>query len=1329
SGSTLGNNIPAVTYENHLFDGWFDANNNQAATDTVITNDITFTARWTQTTVAITFVYQNGATPDRETRQVTPGSTISAFPVVAYENYNLIGWFDDPTAGDEVDINTAVNTDTIVYAHWALILCKKATELHVETCNVSGNGCNKGNRYANATQYSVGDPITFGAIASSNPVPGDAYDCDMNGNGNYGDYDETTGKYTERFYYMRNNGDNAVLVFFANFSNGVINNAAEHTYEIDTATGVADVFNQLPTGQVWSNAAIQFDGRNSRMLTLADVGAACGYAEGELIPGTSTLTSQCEFLAESTKFSTTTGAKSGIWMDAQYRYFGTDGFYISYQNKLSSKNGVRPAIEVPLIMVEDSYMISYDANGGTLSGQQYQSIVRGATITNMPTATMKDANDKDYIFDGWYDDPVNGNKIEAGDVPSGDLKLYAHYSKSIAQAVIANNPMTVDINETQQIVISNVAEIGEEFTFSMISGSEYASVASNGNITGLAAGTAQVQIHGTTSGYNVVVTANIAEPRHYFIVTFDTHGGDTIAEEHVTKNTAIGNQLPSSAGTISGYTFYKWYANYDSSTGVYSNPVDGNTVVTGDVEYHAMWIPDDAVAMDSAGNFYTAASSSGYAAALRNAIGTDSDGVPDGGTVTLLKDVGATSGNTLLICGDNPCPTNTGNPNRLTKSLILDLDGHTISMNGTSSNSKNVIKYYGVGTSTLEVRNGTVTTVGTSGAIDIESGSRMIIDDMEVHSTGTKQAVYNNGGTVIISDSNLSSLTNERATVHNKNGTMTIVSGNITSSGAYAVMNESGTMTIGVNDGVVDTSTPTITGKTYGIAAVDQYKYNLYDGTIKGETHSNGIATMINDYEATTEDDTNDEEIGQIDASSSITHITDGGYEVLYLSQQISQIQISFDAGNGGTASEDYRLINLGDTVGAPLPTATRPHYNFVGWFDSNDVELSADDRPSASTTYYAHWEAQSSDTIVNFNITSEAVQEYYDKVDTWNSDKTSLRTELKANFEAYHCKLAPTDSELDVSSDYAYKYVSDGSSGYCSTSVPYDTGVSGAVNVYLSDENTKAKGDQVYYTKSDSGRIYNMIPGQVYRWEDASDSQLYGYVKAETVAGKRFLTAGNMNNVRDLGGMEADPDGDGTIDGTIKYGLLIRGEKIGTDQTAANDLKAILGPNDYEYDLRSPDDSIPDYGSEYRLSTYSGLKDTKHYDIAYPSSNYTKTRSTIAEIMQEIVDGNSVYFHCRVGSDRTGTVAYLLEGLLGVDKKTRDEEYELTTFSGRSDRNRYYDHKGTNAKKYTFMTTSDDGGIGLTSNQDIYNWFMAGTANAAADELLIQAFRAAMLE
>ena len=54
-----------------------------------------------------------------------------------------------------------------------------------------------------------------------------------------------------------------------------------------------------------------------------------------------------------------------------------------------------------------------------------------------------------------------------------------------------------------------------------------------------------------------------------------------------------------------------------------------------------------------------------------------------------------------------------------------------------------------------------------------------------------------------------------------------------------------------------------------------------------------------------------------------------------------------------------------------------------------------------------------------------------------------------------------------------------------------------------------------------------------------------------------------------------------------------------------------------------------------------------------------------IRKIIGWLGDGKVVYFHCHGGADRTGTLAFLLEALLGVSESDLSKDFELTTYAG----------------------------------------------------------------
>lgn len=143
--------------------------------------------------------------------------------------------------------------------------------------------------------------------------------------------------------------------------------------------------------------------------------------------------------------------------------------------------------------------------------------------------------------------------------------------------------------------------------------------------------------------------------------------------------------------------------------------------------------------------------------------------------------------------------------------------------------------------------------------------------------------------------------------------------------------------------------------------------------------------------------------------------------------------------------------------------------------------------------------------------------------------------------------------------------------------------------------------------------------------------------------------------NVRDLGGWACDG-------GTVKYGLLIRGGRI-----AAADRAVLVGELgvQHEIDLRGKEGRDPSDGD---VATESPLGSDVWFTIADKAASYALTPVATWQlylrcVIDAVTHREPVYFHCTAGADRTGTLACVLEGLLGMSQSNIDKDYELTTF------------------------------------------------------------------
>lgn len=143
--------------------------------------------------------------------------------------------------------------------------------------------------------------------------------------------------------------------------------------------------------------------------------------------------------------------------------------------------------------------------------------------------------------------------------------------------------------------------------------------------------------------------------------------------------------------------------------------------------------------------------------------------------------------------------------------------------------------------------------------------------------------------------------------------------------------------------------------------------------------------------------------------------------------------------------------------------------------------------------------------------------------------------------------------------------------------------------------------------------------------------------------------------NVRDLGGWACDG-------GTVKYGLLIRGGRI-----SAADRAVLVGEVGirHDLDLRGREgggsEDEPDM-TESPLGSDVWYTRTQQY-AWYALTPVATWQAYFRCVIDAVTHREPVYFHCTAGADRTGTLACMLEGLLGMSQSDIDKDYELTTF------------------------------------------------------------------
>ena len=158
---------------------------------------------------------------------------------------------------------------------------------------------------------------------------------------------------------------------------------------------------------------------------------------------------------------------------------------------------------------------------------------------------------------------------------------------------------------------------------------------------------------------------------------------------------------------------------------------------------------------------------------------------------------------------------------------------------------------------------------------------------------------------------------------------------------------------------------------------------------------------------------------------------------------------------------------------------------------------------------------------------------------------------------------------------------------------------------------------------------------------------------------------SGHANNCRDLGGLEAIDKG---TKKTIKYGYIFRGTNM--DKTTDDEKALLTGFLNLgmDVDLRNGNPTGSGMSENGYSNCYRPFSNVGYINPGFDSFTDLTTANKVKSVLTAIFDtaksGKASYFHCYIGADRTGYIAFLIEGLLGVSEKDCSIDYELTSFS-----------------------------------------------------------------
>ena len=224
--------------------------------------------------------------------------------------------------------------------------------------------------------------------------------------------------------------------------------------------------------------------------------------------------------------------------------------------------------------------------------------------------------------------------------------------------------------------------------------------------------------------------------------------------------------------------------------------------------------------------------------------------------------------------------------------------------------------------------------------------------------------------------------------------------------------------------------------------------------------------------------------------------------------------------------------------------------------------------------------------------------------------------------------------------------------------------------SVSISTKADFSDGFEIMGTNEQSIDLYNLFLGVnyyrvnvYYDGDEAGEPSYFSgtyTLKVDSTYPRNLYVGEKMTNCRDMGGRVL-PSG-----GTIRQGLIYRtcgngynqdGQKIDDEgkNILSNQLKVkseIVLHNDNGFNFSLPGTTVYNTYMDYKGSTKS-----KHH-----FSRNTENVKNVFEILSK-EENYPTYYHCRIGTDRTGLIAILLNGVLGVPLNEIYQDYLFSNF------------------------------------------------------------------
>ncbi len=220
-----------------------------------------------------------------------------------------------------------------------------------------------------------------------------------------------------------------------------------------------------------------------------------------------------------------------------------------------------------------------------------------------------------------------------------------------------------------------------------------------------------------------------------------------------------------------------------------------------------------------------------------------------------------------------------------------------------------------------------------------------------------------------------------------------------------------------------------------------------------------------------------------------------------------------------------------------------------------------------------------------------------------------------------------------------------------------WESDLAGAFTVRLS-ESADMAGAKEYTTQKNELSLYNLKVATTYYWTVAvgdTVSEVASFATADCLP--RNIYCDGITNMRDIGGWT-------TADGRrVKQGLLYRSGQWGKPNATSPMITAAGVATMKELGIVTELD-LRNEASGLDPCPVDGVA-VIHKPMVASRNFYGTNREMVVEIFEVLANETNypMVFHCAIGTDRTGYIAFLINALLGVEEESLYRDYLFSNY------------------------------------------------------------------